>query len=142
MDRTTKVQISYIVIGLFLIALPFLMNSFYYHFMLFYALWSIGVLLVLNGIIYKTTVKLSKKKKDAFEYREGIPKTDVEILGYVGLAVMLASFVLGLLKIGGTSVSILLFFVLLAVGMLMMLVSNILVRKQKLREIKKAKYGH
>lgn len=142
MDKTRKIQISLFVIGLFLMALAFSIPDYFDISNRVRALfWGIGVVFALTGITYRTIQK-NRIKKGTFDYREGWPKTDVEILGYVGLAVMLASFVIGLLKIGGTSVSTILFFVLLAVSMVMMLISNILVRKQKLREIKKAKYGH
>jgi hypothetical protein len=116
---------SYIAIGLLLIALPFIITNYYYHYMLFYALWSIGVLLVLNGIIYKTTVKLSKKKKDAFENRKGLPKTNGEILGYIGLIIFFTSSGLGLIStyVGGTTSFVALFWLLMVAGIIMVFIS-------------------
>ena len=69
MDKTTKIQISYIAIGVFLIVLPFVITSYFYNYYLFYALWGIGVVLVISGITYRNSVK-DKKWQEEVEIRK------------------------------------------------------------------------
>jgi hypothetical protein len=137
MDRTAKIQIGYIVIGVFLIAFPFLVSAYYYNNMLFLAIWGIGVIFVLDGIIYRTTAKLSKKRKNEFGYKEGSPKTNGELIGIIGLIVFVTSLVLGLLSDNGPVILFLLFCVLFAVGTLILIISNIVVREERRKERQK-----
>lgn len=142
MDRIKKIQIGYIAIGLFLIALPFLITRYYYNFMLFLALWSIGALLVLNGIIYRTTIKLTKKRADGFGYKGGLPKTNGELIGIIGLIVFVTSWVIVLLSDNGPRLLFLLGCVLFAVGLLILIISNVLIKAERRKEKEKAMYNH
>jgi hypothetical protein len=138
MDRITKIQIGFIVLGLFLIAFPFLITDYYYNYMLFLALWSIGAFFVLNGIIYRTTVKLSKKRTNEFEHRKGLPKTDSEILGIIGLIIFFSSLGLGGIcaYVVRSTLLIALFLLLFAIGILLVYISNIMVREERRKERK------
>ena len=144
MDRTAKIQIGCIVLGLILIALPFFMTDYYYNFMLFLALWSIGVILVLNGIIYRTTVKLSKRRTDEFEHKKGLPKTNGEIVGMTGVIVFFSGLGLGGISayVVRSTLLVELFLLLFAIGILLVFISNIMVREERRKEREKKMYSH
>ena len=143
MDRIKKIQIGYIAIGLFLIALPFLINRYCNNIFLFFAFWGIGVLFVLNGIIYRTSEKLSKKRTNKFEYRKGKPKTDSEVISIIGFIVFCLGLGVGLvsayerLMFSFVELSLL----LCGVGCLVMFISSIFVREERRKEREKFRFS-
>jgi hypothetical protein len=126
MDRVRKIQISYIAIGLFFIALPFVITDYYYNYLLFLAIWGIGALLVLNGIIYRTTAKFSKKRTVEFEYKKNLP----QILRIAGFIIFVTSLVMILLSEHQMNL-FLISCILLFVGLMMGIISNKMVKKRK-----------
>lgn len=144
MDKIRRIQISLIVIGLFLIVLPFSITGYFYNFNLFYVLWGIGVVLVLGGITYRHSVQDNKKRKDEFESRKGLPKTDGEILGYVGLIIFFTSLGIGAINsyVASSTLLIGLFLLLFVVGIILVFIANIMVREERRKAREKTKYGH
>jgi amino acid transporter len=144
MDKIRKMQVSLIVIGLFLIILPFSITHYFYNFNLNYAVWGIGVVLVISGLTYRNSVN-DKKWKEELELRKRLARTNGQIIGYIGLIIFFTD--LGVVAILSYFDKVtfpvtlfgLLFFV---VGIVLVFVSNILVREEMRKERRKAMYGH
>jgi membrane protease YdiL (CAAX protease family) len=143
-NQIRKKQISLIVIGLFLIVLPFLINAYYYNFNLFYALWGIGVVLVISGVTYRNSFK-DKKWQEEVELRRRLAKSKGQIIGYIGLIIFLTDvgFVAILSYLDRVTFPVTLFCLLfLVISLVLVFVSNIIVREEMRKERKKAMYGH
>ncbi len=125
MDRIAQIQIGFIVLGLFLIV--FSVYVAYSYFLLF-AFCSVGVAFVLTGYSLRARMKIYEKSKEQFERRKGSPKTDADIVGIIALIFIFTSLGIGLFSAYVVNVPALnvLFFVLLAIGLLVGLISSAL----------------
>jgi hypothetical protein len=144
MDKIRKIQISLIVIGLFLIVLPFSISDYFYNFNLFYALWVIGVALVISGVTYRNSVK-DKKWKEEVELRKRLARTKGQIIGYIGLIIFFTDLGLAAIISYFDRVTLpvtLIGLLLLVVSLILVFVSNIMMREGIRKERQKAKYAH
>ncbi len=123
MDRTAKIQVCFIAIGLFLIV-----SSVYvaYSYFLLFAFCSVGVAFVLTGYSLRARLKIYEKSKEQFERRKGSPKSDADVVGIIALIFVFTSLGFGVFSAYVVNVPTLnvLFFVLLAIGLLVGLVSS------------------
>jgi hypothetical protein len=144
MDKIRKMQISLIVIGLFLIALPFSITHYFNNFNLNCALWGSGVVLVISGLTYRHSAK-DKKWQEEVELRKRLAKTKGQIIGYVGVIIFFTDlgFAAILSYLDRMTLTIVLFYLLFfVVGLVLVFVSNIMVREEMRKERRKAMYGH
>jgi hypothetical protein len=144
MDKIRKMQVSLIVIGSFLIVLPFSITHYFYDYNLNYALWGIGVVLVISGVTYRHSAK-DKKWQEEVELRKRIAKTDGQIIGYIGVIIFFTDLgVAAILSyLDRMTFTIILFYVLFfIVSLVLIFISNIMVREAMRKERRKAMYGH
>jgi peptidoglycan/LPS O-acetylase OafA/YrhL len=145
MDKIRNIQISLIVVGLFLIVVPFSIAGYSYTFNRVRALvWGMGVVFVLIGITYRRSVQYNRNRHEDFERRKGLPKTNGEIVGYIGLLLFFAGLGVGAINSYVVKMNslIALFLLLIVVGVILVFIANIMVREERRKEREKAKYGH
>lgn len=125
MDRIAKLQVGFIVLGLFLIVLSVYVA---YNYFFLYALISIGVASILTGFSLRARVKIYEKSKEQSERKKGSPKTDADIVGIIAVIFIFTSLGIGAFTAYVVPVPALnvLFFVLLAIGFIIGLISSAL----------------
>ena len=145
MDKTTNIEVTLVVLGFSLIALSgYLMSRFYDYYYVVSIFFFVGLGLVRYGLKYRDRDKINKEIREERERRKGIPKTNSEVAGIVGVIVFFAGLGLGLIDVYVVKTTLLLVLSLLlfAVGILIVFISSILIREERRKEREKSLYNH
>jgi hypothetical protein len=128
-----------------LIALSgYLISLFYDYYYVVSIFFFVGLGLVRYGLKYRDRDKINKEIREERERRKGIPKTNSEVAGIVGLMIFFAGLGMGLIDVyvvRGASL-IALSLLLFAVGILIIFISSILIREERRKEREKSLYTH
>jgi membrane protein implicated in regulation of membrane protease activity len=141
MDRKTQ-RILLIALGFLILVIPLIFRPFFFS----NYLWTSGCVGVgLNIMLigwFRGRDRTNKGRREEIERKKGQPRTNGEIVGIIGSIVFFTSLGIGIISAYAVKMTSLtaLFLLLFAVGILIVFMSNLMVREE--RRIERQKQSH